>query len=168
MTKSCPRCKRILPVEWYYTRKETGKPYTPCKTCIIKWQREYYADNRDHIIKRMSKYAKRNRPRCNELSRQYNRKHRMLALQHYSNGKVECACCGEETLEFLALDHVNGGGGKHRRELGRGGAIFTRWLRTNKYPSGYQVLCHNCNAAKGYYGICPHNTAKLAHALLVA
>ena len=25
-----------------------------------------------------------------------------------------------------------------------------------KYPPGYQVLCHNCNLAKGFYGSCPH------------
>ncbi len=168
MIKKCPRCKLELPIGAYYTRKETGKPYTPCKACIIKWQLKYYADHKEYVLERTSKYQKRNRTRCNMLGRRYNKRHRMLALQHYSGGKVECACCGEETLEFLALDHINGGGGKHRQKLGQGGAVFTRWLRTNKYPAGYQVLCHNCNAAKGYYGICPHNTAKLARALLVA
>jgi hypothetical protein len=30
------------------------------------------------------------------------------------------------------------------------------WLRRNKFPSGYQVLCHNCNFSKGHVGICPH------------
>lgn len=30
------------------------------------------------------------------------------------------------------------------------------WLKTNGYPDGFQTLCHNCNMAKGFYGICPH------------
>lgn len=31
------------------------------------------------------------------------------------------------------------------------------WLHANKYPDGFQVLCHNCNMAKGFYSRCPHN-----------
>ena len=34
-------------------------------------------------------------------------------------------------------------------------AIY-RWLIKHKFPPGIQVLCHNCNLAKGYYGACPH------------
>lgn len=32
------------------------------------------------------------------------------------------------------------------------------WLRRNNYPNGFQVLCHNCNMAKGFYGKCPHQS----------
>ena len=28
--------------------------------------------------------------------------------------------------------------------------------RKNNYPEGFQVLCSNCNFAKGKYGSCPH------------
>jgi hypothetical protein len=31
----------------------------------------------------------------------------------------------------------------------------------NEFPDGFQVLCHNCNLAKGYYGECPHNSLKI-------
>lgn len=51
--------------------------------------------------------------------------------------------------------HVNGGGKQHRLEVGFG-QVFYRWLKKNDYPEGYQVLCHNCNLAKGFYGTCPH------------
>lgn len=33
---------------------------------------------------------------------------------------------------------------------------FREWQRKNNYPKGFQVLCHNCNLAKGFYGKCPH------------
>ncbi len=69
-----------------------------------------------------------------------------------------CACCGESEVAFLCIDHVHGGGNKHRRELkesGRSGSLYY-WLRSTGYPEGFQVLCHNCNFAKGYNGVCPH------------
>jgi hypothetical protein len=64
-----------------------------------------------------------------------------------------CKCCGESTYEFLAFDHINGGGVQHRKTIGKDLYI---WLHKNKYPEGFQVLCHNCNNAKGFYGQCPH------------
>ncbi len=54
--------------------------------------------------------------------------------------------------------HINGGGSKHRKELGLIGRAFYAWLVHNNFPSGFQTLCHNCNQAKSLYGICPHQT----------
>ncbi len=77
-------------------------------------------------------------------------------LTHYSaGGEPRCACCGESRLEFLAIDHENGGGNKHRAVIGRN-IRFHDWLRKNGLPAGYRVLCHNCNLSHGYYGYCPH------------
>src|SRR5690606_38099756 len=71
----------------------------------------------------------------------------------------KCACCGVATKEFLAIDHINGGGRQHRLSLHprpSSQTVYT-WLRKNNYPEGFQVLCHNCNAAKSYYkNGCPH------------
>jgi transcriptional regulator with XRE-family HTH domain len=81
---------------------------------------------------------------------------RLEALLRYGGDPPQCACCGETVVEFLAVDHVNGGGGKHRRALhGRVSSIYL-WLRQEGYPDGFRVLCHNCNSAMGYYGYCPH------------
>lgn len=73
-------------------------------------------------------------------------------LQHYGG---QCCCCGEARYEFLAIDHLEGGGNQHRKQIGN--KIY-RWLRRNNLPEGFQVLCHNCNMAKGFYGQCPHVT----------
>jgi hypothetical protein len=61
----------------------------------------------------------------------------------------------------LSIDHVNGGGTEQRR-TGMKGSIFYRWLKKEGYPRGYQVLCHNCNQAKGFYGECPHQRQRAA------
>lgn len=86
---------------------------------------------------------------------------RHLKFETISAYGGSCRCCGEDSLEFLTIDHINGGGNSHRRELGGTQMVF-RYLRKNGYPAeGYQVLCFNCNAAKTFYGKCPHATACL-------
>jgi hypothetical protein len=66
-----------------------------------------------------------------------------------------CVCCGCDIPEFLTIDHINGDGAKHREE-GPGNRIY-RWLKKNGFPkNNFQLLCFNCNCAKGIYGTCPH------------
>jgi len=96
-----------------------------------------------------------NRDEYNQRSKEQHRKYRGLVLEYY--GSI-CACCGEAQKEFLSIDHINGGGYKHRKEVGAlGGSGFYRWLINNNYPEGYRVLCHNCNLSLGHYGYCPHS-----------
>lgn len=81
---------------------------------------------------------------------------------HYSGGKPKCGCCGEERIEFLSIDHIEGEGAAHRRSLKiTGGYRFYRWLKKEGYPPGYRVLCYNCNLARGFHGYCPHEKKKL-------
>lgn len=87
-------------------------------------------------------------------ARAYEKKKRIEVLTHYGNGVMECSCCGENTFEFLGLDHINGGGNQHRKNI-KTTRVYD-YLRRNKFPEGFQVLCHNCNMAKGFRGRCPH------------
>ena len=75
-----------------------------------------------------------------------------------------CACCGIENLAVLSIDHLNGGGSSHAKELRKLGERFDyRWLKMQGFPQGYQVLCMNCNQAKGIYGQCPHEIERQGH-----
>lgn len=56
---------------------------------------------------------------------------------------------------FLALDHIHGGGGKERRTL-CSSALHARLRKAGWPKDQHQLLCHNCNLAKGFYGRCPH------------
>lgn len=69
-----------------------------------------------------------------------------------------CACCGERRLEFLTLDHIDGVPEHHRWPNGKRimGADLYRRVAAEGFPDDYQLLCWNCNAAKGIYGECPH------------
>lgn len=82
-----------------------------------------------------------------------NRALRVKVLTYYSGGTPKCACCGIAHLEFLSVDHIHGGGAKQRRTIK---TRWWEWLRKAGYPSGFRVLCHNCNQSIGLYGYCPH------------
>lgn len=85
------------------------------------------------------------------------RQMRYQVLFHYSNGELKCACCGEKEYQFLTIDHINGKGREERRKEGMGSSFY-RYLIKNNFPKGFQVLCMNCNFAKGHYGKCPHTS----------
>jgi hypothetical protein len=72
-----------------------------------------------------------------------------------------CACCGENELAFLTIDHIDNNGAEHRRLTKAVGIGFYRWLIKNNYPLGFQTLCWNCNCGKRINnGICPHKSIK--------
>lgn len=127
---------------WGEKNKEKLAAY--CKkwhTKNPKYLTEYYLKNREAI---------RTRERENRL------KKKIACFEKYGAGTVACACCGEKEIKFLSIDHINGGGSAQKKKLGGGGDKIYRWLIKNDFPAGFQVLCHNCNQAKGAYGACPH------------
>ncbi len=103
-----------------------------------------------------SKYYWRNVERKRKIATDSYRRQRDRVIQEYGS---RCACCGETTKEFLALDHINGDGREHRKAVigsGRGSSGFYSWVIRHKFPPDLQLLCHNCNSSLGYYGYCPH------------
>jgi len=76
----------------------------------------------------------------------YRKRRRLVIIKHYGN---KCICCGEIEVKFLSIDHIKGGGAKHLREIAKSGHNFYSWILKNKFPKGFQVLCFNCNTAKG-------------------
>lgn len=84
-----------------------------------------------------------------------------LREEVYNAYGTKCACCGEDTPEFLTIDHINEDGASHRKSIAPTRKCTSeelyRWLKNNNYPSGFQTLCQNCNVGKFRNGgICPH------------
>jgi hypothetical protein len=70
----------------------------------------------------------------------------------------KCVCCGEIHPLFLSVDHIDGGGSKHRKKVGS--KQFIRNLVKEKDLGAYQVLCIICNwGRQRNRGICPHKTS---------
>ena len=90
-------------------------------------------------------------------ARRHNKDIRMQILEHYG---ASCACCGEQQVLFLDVDHIDNNGAEHRRSIsheGFSGTTFYRWLVRNHFPDGFQLLCRNCNWGKHRNGgVCPH------------
>lgn len=117
-------------------------------TLLRKRDREYYWTN----INRIKNYRMENSKSIALQRKEYKNRIKNEILAHYSKSAIpRCLTCGEENLVLLTIDHINGNGALERRKLGKKGGIdFYIWLKKNKFPSGYQVLCYNCNWAKRY------------------
>jgi hypothetical protein len=93
-----------------------------------------------------------------------NRRRRDIALEaftHYSGGDPRCYCCGETQVLLLALDHIDGGGNKHRKELKV--SHQSHWAKRNGWPAIFRVACHSCNmGAHLNGGVCPHQDRESA------
>jgi hypothetical protein len=146
--RPCNSCGHILPLteEFFHKHSSTTIGFRGvCKEC-----------RRDEEKVRRAKYPdKYQRTLAKRRHTGALRKRKLIS--HYSNGHMCCACCGEMNLEFLSIDHINGGGNQHRREVGRGTSFYL-WLIRQGFPTGFRVLCHNCNQSIGYFGYCPHQT----------
>lgn len=131
-------------------KRNHKKEYLRKKTRYLERAKKYYEEHKEKM-----------KPYMSEYNRKWHQKFRIMALDHYSKGKMECSCCGEKILDFLTIDHKKNNGTKHRKEIGA--AHIFRWLVRNNYPEEYDVLCMNCNFAKGLKynnGICPHKKVK--------
>jgi hypothetical protein len=53
-------------------------------------------------------------------------------------------------IDLLQIDHINGGGSKEQRELGRTENIRRKILQMKNPETEYQILCANCNWKKRY------------------
>lgn len=153
VAKHCNGCQRDMPlVEYYPDRTHADGLQSRCKDCIKADRKRRYAIEPAKFQARNKAYYATHK----EQFLEYNRATRRRVLEAYGS---KCACCGETTPEFLGVDHVNNDGEAHRRELKGYGRSIYRWLAIEGYPQDgrFQLLCHNCNVAKGCYGGCPHN-----------
>jgi hypothetical protein len=132
---------------------------------ISEINKKKYAKNPEKYKQMRKDFRKNNLEKVKFQERKYSESHREEKIKKYSDskydifskyseGKPKCACCGEEEMYFLTIDHIEGRA-KWGHEGYTSGKLY-RFLIKNDYPKGFQVLCMNCNLAKGIYGKCPH------------
>ena len=130
------------------------------------WQIKYDSDPKNALRKK--KYA--HSPITLARRKTIRDEIRLEVLQYYSKRLSKsnipcCRCCGEKShVDFLAIDHIAGKKEMDsERELVKLGysssmsaEVLGQWIIKNNFPKGFQILCHNCNVAKGVFGECPH------------
>lgn len=188
--KTCPRCRVEKPEGEFYVYKN-GKFASYCTPCRKEYSRKASRENRAAANERARRYREKHPEKARQSVRDWQARNPEVTERHYQKwvenhrkdwlagnrkkirdevfaayGGYVCACCGEDEPMFMTIDHINNDGNIHRRELamivGNGGTAFFAWLRRNKFPSGFQVLCRNCNWGKHINkGVCPHQTSKV-------
>lgn len=157
--KQCSKCKKLKKIECFGRDKKTKDGFNYwCRECVNQyskeWHRKEYLKNPKRFREKTRLWNLKNPKRKKEISKNWRLKLRTEVLKHYGGGIPKCVCCGEKETMFLSIDHINNDGKEDRRKHGSGNTFYY-WLRKNNYPKGYQVLCHNCNLAKGFYGYSP-------------
>lgn len=119
------------------------------------YEKTYRNKNRQKYNEKSRNYQRRKWKERPEQARKYQREYRKQLRENLVKeyGGV-CTCCGENRIEFLVLDHINNDGNEQRKKHGKGYQIYL-YIKREK-PKDIQVLCHNCNNAKQFYGKCPH------------
>ena len=155
MPQECPKCHDPQASFYKDASRKNGVAFY-CKKCTRNGNKNRYTQSKPKRTAYNKQYVEENRAKVNANHTQWRKNLRLKVLDHYSKGEMACACCGESNTEFLCIDHLHGGGGRHRKEIGLGGYAIYVWLRKNGYPEGFRVLCFNCNYAVIGGKECPH------------
>lgn len=145
-----------------------GKPLSPqlkkCNTCREReknWATKFpekKAASQQNYMNGMSPVVKINRREYqNTIQRNNIKSYQNRVFDHYGRS---CECCQESNVEVLTIDHVNGGGSKHRKEIKM--SIYA-WLVKNSFPAGFRTLCILCNWSLGVRRKCYHQTDQSPH-----
>lgn len=154
-TKVCSGCGKEKPLE-QFSRDANGKEgrRSTCKECCSAYGKSHYRANLDKAKSQHKEWASKNRQRSNARVNNWRAKLRSEVVAAYGG---KCSCCGESHVEFLAIDHIHGGGRRHRQSTKTSTGTFYLWLKRGGFPKeDFRLLCHNCNMAIGIYGYCPH------------
>lgn len=151
--KHCARCDTDKDeADFYKDRSKKSGIGSWCRTCYQERSKAQYDADPEAARERARMYAQT--PLAQARRREVRVRLKREVIAAYGG---ECACCGEQTYEFLTVDHVGGWGAEHRRVVGEGTGNIYRWLKNNGFPQGiFRILCWNCNCAMGVHGYCPH------------
>jgi len=157
-SKTCSVCKIEKPISEFYGRRGD------CKLCNNIKSSKYHREHPEKCKNSWKSWRHSNPEKVKARNREFRETHpnyfkeydkasieitkRYQVLSYYSNGIPSCKWCGNQNFVVLNLDHINNDGGEHRRKDKSADKNLAGWLRRHEYPSGFQVLCCNCNWAK--------------------
>lgn len=176
--RTCRKCGDTKPLDEFakvYCQTSRGRQYKS-HTCLICSRKHSAQKERVRRAAKPEAYAavrKRwygnpeNKAKAKQQKKRYHQTLKDEVFEAY--GGYRCSCCGETTPCMLAIDHVDNDGAEHRKKLGLAkgwakssapglnGATMYHWLKNQGFPSGFQVLCYNCNISKHRNkGVCAH------------
>lgn len=135
--RKCRRCHATKPLtEFALSKTSRGGRRWQCNDC-----------RRNGQAKCQQRYRAKNRNSENMKNAVRHQQIKDYAFAAY--GGYCCVWCGCTEKENLQIDHLNNDGKAHRKSLSdTDRKLFFRYLKKAGYPSGYQVLCRQCNVYK--------------------
>lgn len=137
-------------------------PDRRCETCgetkpstQFSWaNRKYRPSGADYRMRTCKKcWRKKYRESIRKTNREYEQRVRRIVVEGLGN---RCACCGEETYEFLSIHHVGRWGKEHRQQFKKQLSLLRDIIKRNFPTELFEVLCWNCHMAHEFHGKCPH------------
>lgn len=116
---------------------------------VQEYRKKYKQEHPEKFVYSKRLYQK-NKETKKEYQRKLTREYKQSFLDMYGG---KCACCGETIFDFLTIEHKQG----QQKATRRTGLVAYRDSVKEYRPDLYEVLCWNCNCAKGKLGYCPHN-----------
>lgn len=103
-------------------------------------------EQRQHRRNSKKAYDKKYKPIHRKKANEHYKLLRQEIIYHYSNETMRCAKCGFSDIRALTIDHINGGGCKHHKQIKQ---PIVYWIKHNNFPKDmFQVLCMNCQHLK--------------------
>lgn len=126
-----------------------GRPKIRTPEYYKEYHKTYSQNHRDETNESKRKSYPKYKDSKREYQRGLRKKYKDAFLEMYGGG---CACCGEAVYDFLTIEHKQG----QEKASRRTGLVAYRDAIKEFRPDLYEVLCWNCNCAKGHLGYCPH------------
>lgn len=148
----CCQCKKTKPLTEFHKNKNYKKGHCPdCKDCRTRRYREAYRDDpkvRERVLKRQREMYPLVKDKMMASKRKYYRKILTEVFDLLGN---KCKRCGNQDKRLLQIDHINGGGRKHRRSLDNAWWRLYREVKKSieDDKKEYQLLCISCNWIEG-------------------
>ena len=133
------------------------------------WRKKYDADPKNKAKAKARKQSSEYKTKAKNSKDERRLKILETYSKRLSNSVIPCCKCCEKNshVDFLAIDHI---AGKKEMDsepelvkLGYSSKLTSgsleRWIIANNFPPYFQILCHNCNTAKGLKdnnNQCPH------------
>jgi hypothetical protein len=134
--KICIKCNKEKDNDQFYTDPNTRDGlYSYCKSCSNKKTKKWRNKN---IHSKVSQ---------SNAHKRWASSLKLETLTYYGPSHTLCCSwpgCFVDDIDCLSLDHINNDGHKEKQR----GNIFYCTLRKQKFPKGFQTLCHNHNIKK--------------------
>jgi len=171
INKECGKCKETKPLSAFGKDRATKDGnHRWCKACFNEWHRTHrqIPEVKAHTAEWHRTYNQKPEVKIHRAEQQRTRRQQPAVKAHiveqqrvYTQrlrfaafAKLDphphCLICSCEELRWLTIDHINGDGAQHRRDMGHK-RVYLAIIADPNPKSTYRILCYSCNSLLPLY-----------------